>query len=1176
MSPEIQQPQPEKSKAEQVKEQVHRELSDLKKELPAAKELEHGKDGKVTRFELNGFEIDATSHPLHSPINVHVIGRMTDQLKQSKPLSDELVDRTYTLTLLDDVRMLCKFRVDGQRQEYIVTPHDALRILQRNLDVRTEEEKKKYPDLVAKAHRLKVITGQTRPETVEEKRIHDTAGSAEAWSKVMHEASDLGHQADIIAAKEVAISLQLDSKTIAYEYDLKSGTIVREYDAGAGHSRSIKYTWNGSKTDTYLYAQKKHMSVEYNPLGGIVSTTRYDTQEKPLSTTHSNKAAIYQVLHTTNRPMLQYMDEKNRPQFVDPFNRSSLQSSQLPLLLATIDSKEKFDLFEDLYREDIQGFSGDLWTSGNLSLGAEIWKKGAELYGVRQKQISLEAYIRSCGCQAFTIEFFDHRRAHGGVALMKNILRGLETFEDFLKLYPRQFIRNAHFTSVIYANRIVNDDLRTSGKRDFLGGFYSEGLDLIAIDPLDSRGLSTLNHEVHHMIDARSGSLHSDDHDWVERFHGSWTLPDGRGLYGRGVFRLGEFGGTNPREQGFSSGYGMETAHEDQATVAEMFFEPQPAYEQARFAALEPVLAEKIAKIKHHYYVLSEGRMDKQYWKDIMNRVVIDAEYWKKREGKGDFENETCKTLTRYMEYEQKFHAGKKELDALEGAPQKNVEKLVQIYIEALTSNPYNDEVQIMLRVHAKELSPSRRKEFLPVYLAALQKKYELLAPDRREASLYEDIAHIHVEQGNIQEALQIYREGVKEIPRSLTLKRKLADILRKKAEITPDESKEAVDLLEKAFKQSNQVEEALALSQMYVRANEIQKALELSAKFMQTHALRDEAKEIRNLYETNMAKAGRGEEVIALYDSLANKNKQIGADYGFLKARFIEVMLRDPNRAIDVLEKLCVDYPTNKDVWRELTYYLAHYLKESKKEDRQEFVRASHARYQRLTEKTKNSKLSLDEYISFTFKLDDPKEEAVAHRFIYERTKDTMISLLKAAANGELAGENDFLLITEQNLSRWQHLEQELRPPIQIFEEIIGAAELHRNFKIGLVKDAFSILLLSYEKSDPKKAIELCEAAIPGLKADMNDSDFYVNIHRQLWYLKASEQPNRWIPIKEYGRVAVLKDQPGFLYLESEGKFYIRQQRWMSSDSLDWVGDRARRTVELTPQELPTALKGK
>lgn len=1169
--------------AEKVKREIHEELSKLKDAVGAiAVPLEHREDGALTKIRIGTHVVDCSAVPLerHSAERkVNTMRAMLARLETSPRFSKRTPNEEVALALVDEVRLSCAIGKD----RLVCTAYDVFRVEADDVDISTQREKESAPALRAKGRRTRILIGQGTPETEEEKKIHGTfKGTGDEWSRLMSESYVEEFEADEIDAKAHA-RLLVDEKTgerlHEYKIDGSSG-IARQYPAAKSGLKKIdrhdidKRVVEFVRADGTLHARDV-FDLDRRP----VSRTMYGPKGEPLKTLHHVRAndeyeMTYITEHKPAERKLFSIVDAGEERYVDPLD-PSLPKKDKELLLERIDKASIFDVFEEVYLERLGAMrAGDERKDTAL---AEAWRKGAELHGVRQKIDAIEAKMRGLGLKDFRVDCFPRISDSASYSRMANVSQTLDRCLEGLSPYPDALIANARPKGLgILRDPRINKMIAP------VGGFYDPTQERMVMNSVESatKNKHTWHHEWFHLLDDRAGMSDSDDDDWTARFHGHDNYPDGRSVYGRGVIEIrdengGGFSTMGRREPGFSRGYGMHTPNEDQATVAEAFFDPKTAYDQESLARVEPVLAEKIATIKRRYFILSEGRMDERYWKDIRDGGTIDAAYWKKREDAGDFKTPEHAALAAQMAYERTLptKAFSPERIWKEKTPEER-KKLQELCIETLTKNPHNEGAVRMLAVLINfEGSDEEKRALHARALPELRKRMELLQPIDREESSYELMASAETANGRPAEATAVLREGLATVPRSYDLKKALIrnlqsiDATASAAEITA--------LMEQAYEQTRKTADCLELCAQYAAVGTPEKALPLLQSFMEKYAFDEDGEKTRRMWEDQMTAAKRTDEIERTYERLAKKNPDNAALCAVYVAQLHGYRLKNDERAIGDFRKALAAWPRNRAVtWTAEQYGKDAALRLADPEKQAAFSGKLADAYKQALVESGDIALASG-YTSLMRKTGSPERASEAYRFVHDRFRKDVLHALR-----EKKYDNESFDSFGGNLLSWNEYAKETTasgPGLGAFEEIADAFGDDPNTRNRLVKNTFGTLILAYEKTDAAKALRLCERYVTAAKKVKKYEFVAREAEYQSAYLRTLEKPGAWVAVEGVGTVASAKEEPGMLYVQQKNGDYLRHQRWVDTfGDFDWTGDASSRTKKLAPADLPQSLRPK
>ncbi|MBT4385152.1 hypothetical protein HOD30_05410 [Candidatus Peregrinibacteria bacterium] len=323
-------------------------------------------------------------------------------------------------------------------------------------------------------------------------------------------------------------------------------------------------------------------------------------------------------------------------QYEKEHNPKLTESEYLEKLKAFITTADQYFVFEEQLMED-----------SNLSVDTvdKLRLYGKEITGITEKEAALETrynfrietetwrYTSLVTCSRFPISTLDLK---------------IDELTAKLAEYPDTFMARSTINSIyIFDNWVLNGE---KGDPHSSTGGIQMGAGMVGyID------IATFDHELLHSIDHGYGELAFPNEEWGV-IHGE----DYEEHFGQ------EGHVSDPRPTGHPSTYGMIGGiDEDQAEMAKALMNNDRNILDRLDS--EPALKDKAIIVKNFFFILSEGRMDKQYWKDKGGNVTIDDTYWERREAAQDFQ---ASLAVRFFEFIQSIQLpGHEHLDSLRNQP---------------------------------------------------------------------------------------------------------------------------------------------------------------------------------------------------------------------------------------------------------------------------------------------------------------------------------------------------------------------------------------------------------------------------------------------------------------------------------------------------------------------------
>lgn len=1178
----------ERKNVERTKQEIHGELKKLQESLPKIENIQYREDGLLTSFNFQGRQINCSEYPLnkgHLENTLRNIEKAFQNLNEQKDVVS-LVNEQTIFHLIDGYRIECTVKKDDRDISYVATPRELLRIVKTHVDFTTEEEKRQIPDLRRRSRLLYIKAGQGEPETEEERKIHNEGNKMDEkeWTATMSKAGDLRVEADEIESRMNGRLLRNDTSGIGVrEYQhpdsFFKGHFVRQRTLPDGITQredfknrlmEIEFLQKGQVQNSDVYDERGLRIARHTYRDGkLVETDHYAMREGKEVITH-------RTLHLPEPSVLFPIPQENQTiTYFNPFG-PEVTALQLAQLIASIDSKEKYDLFEEVYWNK---FSSHLFEHERTVRDAAS-RRGMELYGVARYIEELEKNMSKHSINFhLKLEPDFNTRESGTRAKLRNIALSLPEITDAIQKYPSQYLRNHKLRNVYVLGSLRMDIPGLENP----AGFYNPESGLMALTPGQELRIATiLHHEYHHGADDIDGGLREDNADWIRRFHGDGKLPNGENVYGES--RIEVDGWRMPKaDTGFARAYGRfsrdktsPSCDEDQATIAEKLFHQHSLKKLYKKAENDPVLQEKIAHMQRWYLLRSEGRMDAQYFQDIIDEITIDGAYWDRREKNGDFNSNEVRKFEQYMQFERTMHSRKDELERLrketfyEQDVKKREHKLreyVAIYKDASSKNPYNESYVHSIDGALDRLSEIDKnihveQELIPV----LESQLERLPKTDREPSHYVRLAKAYTETGQVQKAKELYEAAIKQFPRDFTLGREYVALLRKTSPDAPN-SDLVTTLLEQIYKRSGQRKDCVELINAYSARGEEEKLINVTKGFYESYP-DDEG--MRKLYEEKMITMGKTNEVISFYEQEIKKTPERALTFGIILANFYAYGAKDHEKAKAAFTALIEKAPGNIAVQNALIEFTGGRMQNANKERKNNLYRET-AQLLRTSWVTANDAKAAEGYTDFALKYGSYEEAKEAYVAVREHFQESFQVEIHRVTDKE------FMKSFRKNHSSLRRLVKEqgtLDEYVQVCRDFLAIAGEQPDLNQLEERFAFSALVLFYEKNDIDKAIELCKQFVDDKRLhDYNQE----SIQRQYYYLLARKASNKWIKVPQSdAEYAFVAEEGGVLYIHS-GNSYVRRERWVegSKRPSDFLWDNASsRTKYLKKEDLPEVLK--
>ena len=339
------------------KEEIRKELQSLKKSLPSVENMQYRNDGLVTSFQHRRYTIDCTRCPLGRRSIASVLQSLQGTLKCMEEASNLDVTRSHPrCTMIDDVRLEFDVLRDGKSLRYVATPYDVLRILSPGIDFSTGEERRSLSELRASAKDLSYRK--------------DSASDAKEFNRLIQEEHTMDLRVENIEMKTHGRIL----------FDEVTGREVREYQAGSGAGKntgrfvymrespweenvmksSIAFNDNGRSYRVEYRLGEKIVRAEDFRNGRLIARHAYENGvqriEHIIAKEGTQEVTHVTVLEGAKREALFPVSRNGKTEFLSPFGVKPLLSEQMDLLLASLQSKELYDRFEELYWEQFRSY----------------------------------------------------------------------------------------------------------------------------------------------------------------------------------------------------------------------------------------------------------------------------------------------------------------------------------------------------------------------------------------------------------------------------------------------------------------------------------------------------------------------------------------------------------------------------------------------------------------------------------------------------------------------------------------------------------------------------------------------------------------------------------------------------------------------------------------------------
>lgn len=1170
----------EDREASKERTRIAQELQKLKDALPPIEQPIYRADGLLQGFSLRSYRIDCSHAPLgHNAVErtLPIVQGIISALERQKSILP--ANRPSTLVLTRGGECV-EFDVSegDAKKHYLATPHEVFLVVEARRDFTTAEERAQLPVLKKKVYELGIRTGQFRGDVSEAERERSRAEEKKLkegeWVKLIGERQRLEVQEEFIEMKShIRVLRNEETGAIVHEYSMRpdASDFFLERVLPGGVVRRDDYYWGGLRHREYLREGKRQSMEEYRN-DNLVARHTYANGQLQKTDHLQVRGGVERATHITEhlpRETVLYPVQMHGEQvFLSVFGDRPLKPEETLAVITSLGTREAFDFFEEIYWKEFSAIR-----SSNDALREAACKRGRELYGVDKSIEEVEQFLRSNGVN-FSIRFDSIEK--GSRVKLREAVRVLPALLSALRKYPPQYFRNGSFRALSILGNLKSE--RTEGAI----GFYDSQEGRVVISPTaqgDYGPENIFHHEYFHFDDDLTGGLNA-HRDWVHRFHGNGKLASGEEVYGKISRTIGPFT-TGVDRTNFARSYGRLNPNEDLATIAEELLVPRTYLLLQEKAKAEPILQEKIAAMKRRFFVRSLGRMDDRYWRDFQSSVAIDGAYWNAREQNGDFRTAEIHTLEQYAAARQQetrrltynsflgeYYRTKD--DASREQVLRNWREVTRGMVERDSYNRFAWAIlgQTYLRLEQQQ---ARTR---PEQIALLAQRLRILPVADHEHSFYTDLAELYVADGQAQKAKECYERAIALFPRDFTLRENLFSLLEKErsgSTVSP----EVIRQREQIFRMSGQKEHYAALRDAYLRAGRERDAFALLQEYVTGHFSDTEA---RRAYERAMIAQKREREVIAFYEGLNAKQPSVEVELALAKFCAYQISGAEGDRRFAPL----LQTHREPEVLDAYFTFLRNWIRTKGKEKGREYFLQKLKEIHALIDATGDfavacKLLSLVEEYGST---EERRRELLFMLSKFQQAFLENLSGLQGGANSPEEAERLRSYVRNYRehviggLSKLEKMKGNPETFLRVNQEYLDALGTRVDFADYQDASAFFALILQWERTDPKRALQLCAKYIE----DRTWKDQRRSLNYQRCYLTALMQPLRWVRVEGEKEEYAYAGEENILYRRFEDGVVMKLKRWVAKadnfDQFEWGGyKREERCLE---KELPQELKKK
>jgi hypothetical protein len=373
----------------------------------------------------------------------------------------------------------------------------------------------------------------------------------------------------------------------------------------------------------------------------------------------------------------------------------------------------------------------------------------------------------------------------------------------------------------------------------------------------------------------------------------------------------------------------------------------------------------------------------------------------------------------------------------------------------------------------------------------------------------------------------------------------------------------------------SGQKEHYEALRDMYLRAGRERDAFALSQEYIARHFSDTEA---RAAYERAMVAQKREREIIAFYEGLNAKQPSVEVELALAKFCAYQVSGVEGDRRFTAMLQAHRE-PAVLDTY---FAFLRDWIRAKGREKGREYFLQKLKELHTIIDTTGDLAvacrfLSLMEEHGTT---EEQRRELLFVRNRFQKAFLENLSDLQEGANSPEKAERLRLSVRdyrERVIGGLAKLEKTKGNPeafLRVNQEYLDALGTRVDFADYQDASAFFALILRWERTDPKRALQLCVKYIE----DRTWGDQKRSLHYQRCYLSTLIQPLRWVRLEgEEGEYAWAREE-NVLYCRSEEGSVTRLKRWVAHsdnfDRLEWGG--YNREERCPDKELPQELRKK
>lgn len=252
--------------------------------------------------------------------------------------------------------------------------------------------------------------------------------------------------------------------------------------------------------------------------------------------------------------------------------------------------------------------------------------------GLSELEMDLRFIQDEYGLQIFSgVPLLDASNISGRRPSLEELAQCVKRTREWLRFYPKDFFREKGIAgfSFLYDLGQFGLEEKYSGVLSYSTRFIYYNAENFNTNHFEA--ISTFHHEIYHAADV-GGNFFS---NLKGKINSVWSI---RKAQWHGVFNCNcdpynkKYDGTGP----FTEVYGQVNIEEDKATFADKLLSPDHhaalLYRISNISDPEEksILENKIRLIKRDYFNWSNGKMDDQYWQDLLNGNV-DEEYFERR-----------------------------------------------------------------------------------------------------------------------------------------------------------------------------------------------------------------------------------------------------------------------------------------------------------------------------------------------------------------------------------------------------------------------------------------------------------------------------------------------------------------------------------------------------------------